>query len=88
MWPSAKWFMIMLTWMAPLPPEPGVEATPIMIPLKRQEIPRHNLKHCESTIARLKRGWITADDTYEQYSFGYALDCQLNPNYKPKGKRK
>ena len=80
---TAKWFMIMLTWLTPVPPEEGAKPVPIVIPLTRQEIPRHNLSHCESTIDRLKRGWITAPD-----SFGYALDCQLNPNYKPKGQRK
>ena len=82
---SAKWFMIMLTWLVPIPPEPGLDAVPIVIPLRRQEIPRYTEKHCESTVARLRRGWIELppDDP-----FRYALDCQLNPNYKPKGQRK
>ncbi len=82
---SAKWFMIMLTWLAPIPPEPGLDAVPIVISLWRQEIPRKTERHCESTVARLKRGWITLppDDPFK-----FALDCQLNPNYKPKGERK
>ncbi len=82
---TAKWFMIMLTWLAPVPPEPGLDAVPIVIPLWRQEIPRKTERHCESTVARLKRGWITLppDDPFK-----FALDCQLNPNYKPKGERK
>ncbi len=81
----AEWFLILLTWLVPVPPEPGVEATPIVIPLYRQEIPRKSESHCESTIKRLKRGWIKLppDDPFK-----YALDCQLNPNFKPKGERK
>lgn len=82
---SAKWFMIMLTWLAPIPPESGADAIPAVIPLYRQEIPRRTLRHCESTVKRLQRGWIELppDDP-----FRYALDCQLNPYYKPKGERK
>jgi len=82
MWPSVKWFMIMLTWVTPVQhPETGLDQ-PVYVELRRQEIPRRNKKHCDNTIARLKKGWITAPD------YGYALDCQLNPNWKPKGDRK
>ena len=81
---SARWFMIMLTWFSPVPPEAG--ATPVQqsyIELRRQEIPRRDEQHCEGTVARLTKGWINAPDT-----FGHALDCQRNPNWKPKGERK
>ncbi len=80
----AEWFMIMLTWLAPAIPTGGVEPVPAQIPLDRQEIPRYTEKHCEGTVRRLTKHWnkLPADDP-----FRYTLDCQLNPNYKPKGQR-
>ena len=80
-----KYILVLLTWLAPtLPSEDGSEPTPIVIPLYRQEIPRRTLELCNDTIKRLRRGWITLPDD----SFGYSMNCQLNPEYKPKGQRK
>ncbi len=76
-----KYILVLLTWIAPIH-EPEVEGYEPP-DLKRQEINQKTEKKCESMVDRLKRGWITADD-----EFGYSMNCQLNPEWKPKGQRK
>ena len=69
---SAKWIIVLLSWFSP------------NVDVDRQEIPAGKTEaKCEAMMARVTKDWADADDGY-----GSAMNCQLNPEYKPKGKRK
>ncbi len=79
-----KYILVLLTWLAPTPPpEDGSEPIPIVVPLYRQEIDMRTLEICNGMIKRLTSDWADAPEW-----FGFAMNCQLNPEYKPKGQRK
>lgn len=68
----AKWIIVLLSWFSP---NVGVE---------RQEIPAGPTEaKCEAMLGRVTKDWADADEGY-----GAAMNCQLNPEYKPKGQRK
>ena len=67
-----KWILVVLSWFSP------------EVDVYRQEIPAGNTEaKCERMLARVTKDWADAPEGY-----GAALNCQLNPYYKPKGQRK
>lgn len=67
-----KWIIVVLSWFSP------------EVDVYRQEIPGGATEaKCEAMIDRVTKDWA---DTPEGY--GSAINCQLNPEYKPKGQRK
>ncbi len=67
-----KWIIVLLTWFSP------------EVDLDRQEIPAGSSKiECGAMVKRVTKDWVNAPEEY-----GFAMNCQLNPEYKPKGQRK
>lgn len=67
-----KWIIVVLSWFSP------------EVDVYRQEIPAGNTEtHCEKMLARVTKDWRDSPEGY-----GSAINCQLNPEYKPKGQRK
>ena len=67
-----KWIIVLLTWFS------------AEVDLMRQEIPAGKTeRHCEAMVERVSKDWDSAPGGY-----GFAMNCQLNPDYKPKGQRK
>ena len=67
-----KWIIVLLTWFSP------------NVDLDRQEIPAGSTESaCEAMVVRVSKDWAGAPEEY-----GFAMNCQLNPEYKPKGQRK
>jgi len=68
-----KYIIVLLSWFSP------------NVDVDRQEIPAgKTLTQCERMIERVTADWVNAPEEY-----GYAMNCQLNPEPdKPKGERK
>ena len=79
-----KWMIVLITWYAATATAPGIEPKP-GIHIKRQEIEvAMTQSKCEEYVTRVyeMKGWMS-DPKY-----GFAINCQLNPHYHPKGERK